>query len=428
MANPAMTRSTLAEDTDVVIVGAGAAGIAAARALKAAGKRYILIEARDRAGGRLWTNSDLGQPFDAGGAYIHFADRNPWTELATEAGVDARGGQRLWSGSIAYRNGTALTPEAAANRWSGMRKVAEAYDEVEERQDLSIAAALEDEEQDVRDLGRIQSQMAAGEDPEWVSVSDWNKLESGQNRLVPGGYGSLAVRVAEPLGIRFNTRVSEINWSGQLVSVITDKGTVRARKAIVTVPIGVLKASHIKFTPGLPAEHVRALDGLRMGALSKVAMRFKDEKFGFIAHQFLAEVGDPGRAITYEAWPFDSDLIVSTFGGNYARGLAKAGEAAAVDHALERFVKIAGGDARKAFVGGKLAGWSEDQLALGSYAVVLPGRLRARDTLARPVADKIWFAGEATAGVYAMTAGGAYIAGRDAARTIAQKLTTGSIR
>jgi monoamine oxidase len=424
----ALTRPALAEDTDVVIIGAGAAGIAAARALRSAGKRYILIEARDRVGGRLWTNTDLGQPFDAGGAYIHFADRNPWTEIAAEAGIDARGGQRLWSGSIAYRNGAALSPDAAASRWEGMRKVAEAYEEVDERRDVSIAVALEDEDQQVRDLGRIQSQMAAGEDPEWVSVSDWNKLESGQNRLVPGGYGSLAIRAAEPLDVRLGVRATEINWSGQLVAVTTDKGVIRARKAIVTVPIGVLKAGRIRFTPGLPGEQARALDGLRMGALSKIALRFKDDRFGFSAHQFLAEIGEPGRAITFEAWPFDSDLIVATFGGDYARGLARQGEPAAIDHALERFIRIAGSDARKAFTGGKLAGWSEDPFALGSYAVVLPGRLRARDSLAKPVGDKLWFAGEATAGIYAMTAGGAYFAGRDAAKAIIQKLTTGSIR
>jgi monoamine oxidase len=427
-AGAAIARPALAEDTDVVIVGAGAAGIAAARALKAAGKRYILIESRDRAGGRLWTSSELGHPFDAGGAYIHFAERNPWTDIAAELNVDLRGGQRLWSGSIAFRNGMALTPAAASSRWAGMRMVADAYEDVDEREDVSIATALKNQEQEVRDLGRIQSQMAAGEDPEWVSVSDWNKLESGQNRLVPGGYGTLAARAAEPLDVRFNVRVTAINWSGQMVSVTTDKGVIRARKVILTVPVGVLKAGRIRFTPGLPSEYTRALDGMRMGALSKVALRFKDEKFGFSAHQFLAEIGEPSRAITFEAWPFDSDLIVSTFGGDYARGLAKQGEAAAVDHALERFVKIAGADARKAFTGGKLAGWSEDPHALGSYAVILPGRLKARESLARPVADKLWFAGEATAGAFAMTAGGAYIAGRDAARAVIQKLATGSLR
>jgi monoamine oxidase len=423
-----IARPVLADDTDVVIIGAGAAGIGAARELQALGKRFILIDARDRSGGRLWTNTDLGQPFDAGAAYIHFAERNPWSGIATEHGVDARGGYRLWSGSIAYRDGVALTPEAAAERWGGMRKVADAYDDIESGGDVSLAQALRELPPEIRDLGRIQSQMAAGEDPEYVSVLDWNRLESGQNRLVPGGYGTLAVKAAASLAPRLGVTATEIRWSGQDVSVVTDKGTIRARKAIVTVPIGVLKAGRIKFTPSLPTEHQRALDGMRMGALSKIALRFKDEKFGFTAHQFLAEVGDPSKAITFEAWPQDTDLVLATFGGSYARGLAKEGEPAAVDHALERFVKIAGSDARKAFTGGKLAGWSEDKHALGSYAVILPGRIRARDALARPLGDKVWIAGEATAGDYAMTAGGAYMAGRDAAKVIAQKLSTGSIR
>ncbi|MGL4242107.1 MAG: FAD-dependent oxidoreductase, partial [Beijerinckiaceae bacterium] len=119
---------------------------------------------------------------------------------------------------------------------------------------------------------------------------------------------------------------------------------------------------------------------------------------------------------------------LAVFGGGYARALARQGETAAVNHAMDRFVRIAGSDARKAFTGGRLVGWSEDRFALGSYAVILPGRTKAREALARPLGDKVWIAGEATAGVYAMTAGGAYIAGRDAAKAIIQKLSTGSIR
>jgi monoamine oxidase len=427
-ASLAFIRPAMAEDTDVVIIGAGAAGIGAARELRALGKRFVLIEARERAGGRLFTHTGLGQPFDVGGAYIHFAERNPWSEIATEFGVDPRGGQRLWSGSIAYRNGAPLEAEAASRRSALLRKVGEAYDEIEENEDVSLAEALEEQEPEVRDLGRIQAQMAAGEDPEWVSAADWNRLEGGQNRLVPGGYGALAMKAAEPLGVSLSVRVTAIDWSGQLVRVTTDKGEIRARKAIVTVPIGVLKAGRIKFTPNLPLEQARALDGLRMGALSKIGLRFETEKFGFTAHQFLAEIGEPSRAMTFEAWPYESELVVATFGGSYARGLAKQGEAAAVNHALERFLKIAGGEARKVFKGGALAGWSEDPFSLGSYAVVLPGKMKARDSLAKPVGEKLWFAGEATAGVFSMTAGGATIAGRDAARAVAAKLSTGSVR
>ena len=428
IALPAVIGPARAEDTDVVIIGAGAAGLGAARELQRLNKRFVIIEARQRSGGRLYTNIALGQPFDAGAAYIHFAATNPWSQIAADLGVDPLGGYRLWSGSIAFRNGVALDAEAMARRWESMRRVSDAYDEVEERADISLAQALRAEGQEVRDAGRIQAQMAAGEDPEWVSTADWQRLEGGQNRLVPGGYGALAVKLAEPLGVRHGVLATAIDWSGQLVAVTTDKGIIRARKVIVTVPIGVLKAGHIKLTPALPLEAARALDGLKMGALSKIGLRFSGERFGFQPHQFLAEIGEPSRAMTFEAWPFDGELVVATFGGDYARGLARQGEAAAVNHALERFIGIAGGDARKGFKGGVLAGWSEDPFSLGGYAVALPGRMRAREALARPLGDRLWFAGEATAGNYAMTAGGAYIAGRDAAKQAAARLSTGSLR
>ncbi len=193
------------------------------------------------------------------------------------------------------------------------------------------------------------------------------------------------------------------------------------------MPIGILKAGDIRFTPALPLEHARALDGLKMGALSKVALRFEGERFGYQPHQFLAEIGEPTRAITFETWPFDSDLVVATFGGDHARGLARQGEAAAIDQVLERFVKIAGGDARKAFRGGVLVGWSEDPFSRGSYAVALPAvcarAIRWRNRWPRKYGSR---ARRRRRLVH--DGGGAYMAGRDAARAAAAKLTTGSLR
>jgi monoamine oxidase len=417
-----------ADDTDVVIIGAGAAGVGAARELKRLGKSFILLEARERAGGRVFTDLSLGQPVDMGAAYIHFAETNPWSAIAQEAGIDPLGGYRLWGGAKAFRSGIALDDVALAARLTALRKVPDVYDDIEEREDVSLAQALRAQDRDVQDAGRIQAQMAAGEDPEWVSVSDWQRLEGGQNRLVPGGYGSLVAKAAEALSPRLGVKVVAVDWSGSAVIVTTDKGPIRARKVIVTVPIGVLKAGHIRFTPALPLDAARALDGLKMGALSKIVLRFDKERFGFIPHQFLAEIGDPTRAMTFETWPFDHDVIMATLGGSYARGIAQSGEVAAVDHALERLTKITGNDVRKHFKGGRLAGWTEDPFSLGAYAVALPGRMRSREALAKPFGERLWFAGEATAGVYSMTAGGAYLAGRDAAKQAAAKLSTGSIR
>ena len=423
-----MAGAAKADDTDVVIIGAGAAGIGAARELRRLGKSFILLEARGRAGGRVFTDTSLNQPVDMGAAYIHFAETNPWSAIAQEAGIDPFSGYRLWGGAKAFRGGLALDDAALSARLSALRKVADVYDDTEERYDVSLAQALRDQDRDVQDAGRIQAQMAAGEDPEWVSVSDWQRLESGQNRIVPGGYGTLVAKTAEAFSPRYDTKVLAIDWSGPAVVVTTDKGAIRARKVIVTVPVGVLKAGHIRFTPGLPLESARALDGLKMGALTKIVLHFGKERFGFVPHQFLAEVGDPTRAMTFETWPFDHDIIIANLGGDYARGIAKLGEQAAVEHAMDRLIKITGSDVRKHFNSGRLAAWTEDPFSLGAYAVALPGRMRSREILAKPLNERLWFAGEATAGVYSMTAGGAYLAGRDAAKQAAMRLSTGSIR
>lgn len=417
-----------ADDTDVVVVGAGAAGISAAQALRRKGLSVLVLEARGRVGGRAFTDSTLGQPFDAGGAFIHFAETNPWVEIARDLKVETTSMGRSWGGAQAYRKGVRLTDAEMASRRRAMSRSAEVLDAVDDDDDKSFAEALADEPQEVRDAARIQAQMAAGEDPEHVSVLDWERLEGGSNLVVPEGYGSLVAKYAAELPIRLNTRVTAIDTGGQGVSVATDKGTLRARAVIVTVSVGVLQAGAIAFTPALPGRITDALDGFRMGALSKVALKFDGARLGFEPGQFVAEIGDAHSPITFEMWPFARDLVVASFGGGYARSLAAKGERAAVETVLERLVAIAGADARRHFQAGRLAGWSEDPLALGGYAVVLPEQMAARAALAEPVAERLWFAGEAVADKYSMTIGGATLSGRNAAASVGRALSTGSVR
>ncbi|MGL4810727.1 MAG: flavin monoamine oxidase family protein, partial [Beijerinckiaceae bacterium] len=297
-------------------------------------------------------------------------------------------------------------------------RVAEVYDEIDESNDISFAAALRREPPDVQNAGRIQAKNAAGEEPQFISVADWQQLASGANLIVPGGYGTLAESIAAPLAVRTGVRVTEIDWSGGGVTVKTGGGDIRARAVIVTVSVGVLQENGIRFTPSLPAESQRALAGLRMGALTKIALHFEGARFGFEPHQFLAEIGQVAEAMTFECWPQDQNLVVGVAGGDHGRALTRAGEQAAIAFALDTFAAMAGSDVRGAFKAGRLAGWAADPLTRGSYAVVLPGRTKAREALARPIANRIWIAGEATAGMYSMTAGGATLAGQAAADDI----------
>ena len=183
--------------------------------------------------------------------------------------------------------------------------------------------------------------------------------------------------------------------------------------------VGVLKGGQIRFTPALPAETQAGLDGLGMGALTKVALKFNGARFGLAPGTDLWDRLGPRASFDFECWSYDRDIVIAYFGGDHARDIIRRGEAEAVNIVLDEFVRLIGPEARKAFTRGVLHGWAADPRSMGCYAHALPGHADARAKLARPVAEKLFLAGEATGGEGfggAMTAGGAWLAGREAAR------------
>jgi monoamine oxidase len=417
-ATPFATRAfaQAAFDFDVVVIGAGAAGIAAGRELARLGKSFVILEARNRVGGRVFTDMSLGERFDAGAIYIHWAEKNPWRKLAEQLGVEVLDSDRLPGSFRLYQDGETI--QRTGRR--GYTVVSERFDpDLAPVPDIAMTARVEaDGDEALRAVSTL-ARMALGEEAERVSSLDYARLWSGDDYVAPNGYGSLVTRAADGLPVRLSTQVRAIDWSGQGVTIETDRGALRAGAVIVTVPVGVLRAERIRFTPRLPDETLRGLDGLRMGALTKIALRFNGARFGIAPGTDLWDIAGPRATFDFECWPFNRNLVVAMFGGDHAREIVRMGETAAVELALSRFVRIVGPSARRAFLGGRLAGWSEDPFAQGSYSHALPGRADARARLSAPVGGRIFFAGEATGGENfggAMTAGGAYLAGEAAAR------------
>ncbi len=414
-------RKAFAADVDVVIVGAGAAGIGAARELVRRGKSVMIVEASRRAGGRLWTDNSLGVPFEAGASFIHFSDRNPWTSIASEFGVPAQPGS--WSGwSQGYRDGKPLSAEETSARAAGMAEANALIDDIDVSEtDMSFAAALAKASDAAKAVTLQRSQMAMGEEPDRLSVLDWQELWSGNNLVVPGGYGTLAARAAAALPLKLGTRVNAIRWDGPGVVVETSGGTITARAVVVTVSVGILKAAAISFFPRLPASFDRALDGLRMGALTKIALKTDANRFDRGANSGFSDMTG-GSAMVAQLFPGNTDLVIANLGGDAARALCEEGEAASIDHAVGRLAAILGSDFRKSVQLGRLAGWWSDPLHRGSYSYAMPGRFPAREQLAKPIGDRIWFAGEAMAGPASVTAGGATLSGERAAREIMARI------
>ncbi|CAN7142744.1 FAD-dependent oxidoreductase [Bosea sp. LjRoot90] len=409
-----------AAEPDVVVIGAGAAGIAAAKQLQAAGRQAIVLEARDRLGGRTFTDSSLGPAYDAGAMFIHWAERNPWTEIARDLGVATP--NESWGGGFQlFQSGKPMPAGDRARRRGAFGEIDRRLETTDlQARDLSVAELLSDLGPDLAPVASSGLLLSIGEESARISARDYQRLWSGEDYVVPSGYGNLVARYGAGLDIRLNQPVTAIDWSGSRVAVTTAAGTLKARACIVTVPVGVLKAGGIRFTPELPTRTRDALAGIGMGALTKIALKVEGERFGISPGTTYFEAGAAGRLISFELFPDDRDLVIGYCGGDFARDLSTAGPGAAREQVVDLLATMVGGEFRKAAGPVSFPAWWTDPFSHGSYSVCLPGHANARDILAEPIGGKLWLAGEATAGGGAMTAGGATLAGRTAAAAVAR--------
>ncbi len=406
----------MVREADVTVVGAGAAGLAAARFLLAAGRQVIVVEARDRIGGRAWTERDCyGQPFDHGASFIHAEEANPWTAIARRLRaatiIDPRRRQLFVHGRVA----------TAAEFDAFIAARDDAYDKVmaaaQRPDDCSIAAALDQTGPWAPQAHVALGPWLLGIDNNAASAIDFGQAVNGRDRLVARGYGRLVEAYGCGVPVRLKTPVRRIDYGGAGVSVATSAGVIRSRCAIVTLPVGVLAAGQVRFEPPLPPAKLRAIEALPMGLLAKVALCFDGDPFGLDDTFYLHEQTADQRAALYLMRPFGHDLVMAFVGGALAWELERAGEAAAVEFVLEPLLRIFGSDLRRQLRGARQTRWGADRWSLGSYSVARPGGAPLRAALAEPLADRLLFAGEACAADgWAAPVAGAHQSGKSAAR------------
>jgi monoamine oxidase len=416
----------MTSEVDVIVVGAGVAGLSAAAALRAGGRSCQILEASGRIGGRAFTDTPAalgGAAFDHGAAWLHMAERNPLVPIAEAQGEvlwdsDAIRSRRLF---VAGRPATPAEQDAYEAARERFEDFAAARARAEP--DIGFAAAIRPLRENpwTATIETLEATLIAAADPADFSLKDWhlNALEGG-NRWVEGGLGAfVARRLGPPAGaVSLGTPVSRIAWDGKVVAD-TPRGRLRAGACIVTVSSGVLAAGGIVFDPPLPPDVQAAIAALPMGLLTKVALRASGpDRLDLPDNASLRRQIAAGEAcMSFNAWPLGADHIIGFVGGPAAWELARAGPAATEDFARAQLRLLFGARADRALGGGVVTDWACAPEHCGAYAYARVGQVGARATLGRPLAGgRLIFAGEAvrTDGL-AGTVGGAWLAGRQAA-------------
>jgi monoamine oxidase len=400
-------------EVDVAIVGAGAAGIAAARRLSEAGGLSLLIlEARERVGGRVHTVAPNGFPLDRGAEWLHSADRNPLARIAGQNGFTIHRRLPDWTSRLS-RSGETVESEAdwLATREAHRRALRRAAAEGPDRPLASVLApggrwnALLD----------ATSSWGNGAELDRVGIHDNVRYEdSGINWRLHQGYGRLFESLARGLPIAHGAAVSRIARDGRRLRLDTAQGTLGAAGAIVTVSTALLAAERLVFDPPLP-DKLEAAAGLPLGVNDKLFLSLAGTAPEIEEGAYVIGSTRRRETASYQIRPLGRPVIACFFGGRWAASLEAEGEGAMAAFAADELAGLFGADIRRQLAPLAATAWRADPWARGSYSYALPGHAGDRARLAAPVEERLFFAGEATSPNFFSTAHGSWISGRAAA-------------
>ena len=390
---------------DVVVIGAGSAGLSATAELIQKGVSVLCIEAMNRTGGRCYADtSTFGVPIDIGGHWLHGFSENQIAKFGKK-----------------HKDKFKIYPEDAPSVvYDGKRKTEatelwKIYKELKRirftsRADVPFITLVPEKIKKSSWFDTAAKMVGDARDLDNFSTYDDNVnwYDSGNgDGLCREGYGTLLAYYRKDVPVKLNTIVSEIKWGGKGVQVVTNKGTINAKACIVTTSIGVLKAEKIKFTPALPSRKIKALDGISMTYSNRVLMQLK-KKF-YRAKKIKKDMwfntkcnsnGVKSPKTYYGSLKMGgSDVSLFGMSGQFAKDLGDEGDEAMIDFILNDLKSTFGSKFyKKYFIKAKAIAWSKNPFTLGAYTGAIPGKAKnLRRELRMPVGDKIFFAGEATA-------------------------------
>ena len=424
---------------DTVIIGAGVAGLTAARLLGRAGRRVVVLEARDRVGGRVWTDRTGGRVTDLGASWIHGIVGSPVAAAADAFGLPTVeftvGGYQPDSRPIAYYgpDGKRLPADTAHRFAEDIRRhdstllaviagsAADAsYRDVTEAA-LGSMGWDDDRTERVREFLQHRTEEQYGV---WIEDLAAHGLDDdsidGDEVVFPEGYDHLPERLATGLDVRLEHVVSEVRWSHDGVAVTTQHGTHLAARAVITVPVGVLQSDDFAINPPLPAAVAGALGRLRMNAFEKVVLRFAT-KFWDDGVYAIRQQGPEGAwwHSWYDLTPLHGTPTLLTFAaGPAALAMRDWSAERVVESTLAQLRRLHGTRVEQP-TSAHVTDWQHDPFARGSYAYMAVGATTTdHDALATPIGGVLHIAGEATWSDDPATVAAAMYSGHRAASNI----------
>ncbi len=417
---------------DVIVVGAGIAGLRAAQKLQQNGRHVLLLEAGNRIGGRIWTDTDNGQPFDLGASWIHGIRGNPLTAIA-----DQRGATLVATDYEDLKRFNADGEPLSADRDRRVEELLTRYFErardyaEEQDHDVSLQAALEavlrTDPLTTQDLQLLNYAVNTTFEHEYAAdsrqLSAWYFDEqaefAGGDVIFSQGYRAIVDFLAQNLDIRLHHIVQRVIYDENGVTVEAAQGSWRAQAALMTVPLGVLQRGSITFEPRWPAAKQHALERIGMGLLNKCYLVFPEVFWDDAA--LLGYVGE--RKGEWAEWLnldalLNAPILLGFNAGEYARTLETQSDVQIVAAAMRTLRNIYG-ESIPDPVQYRITRWAADPFSGGSYSFLAVGASPADyDVLAQPLGKRLFFAGEHTQRDHLATVHGAYLSGERAADEI----------
>jgi monoamine oxidase len=421
-ARPALGATAPASGSiDVVIVGAGAAGIAAARRIAAAGRRYLLLEATDHIGGRCVTDTkSFGVPYDRGAHWIYLPDSNPLTKGTPRRGIEvypAPQSQKVRIGRRYAREGELedfLAAQVRATR---------AIDDVARKADIPCEQAMPNDLGDWRPTVEfVLGPYNCAKDLVQLSSFDFAKAaERNTAAFCKQGFGALLAALGQGLNVQLATPAKTINTRGNL-TVETAKGAITAHTAIVTVPTNVIASGGLRFNPELGHHQIDAFGRMSLGSYDHIALELVGNPLGLESDDLVFEKSANTHTAAILANLSGTTLCTVDVAGAFGRDLSAQGEAAMIDFAAEWLAGLYGAEVKKAIGRKHATRWNSEPYALGAWSAAVPGSQFARHQLLEPIADDVWYAGEAAHETLWGTVGGAWESGERAADAVLRRL------